>query len=379
MTKKMNLVKWSLLFLAMALLLAPGLSWTPDALAGEKVTLTDLAGREVTLEVPVKSIVLAGWSGSGNPFYTLFALLGEDAPKMIVGMDAGLKKYRNWIWKKYQEKYPELDNLPDVGAPPEVNVEKIISLKPDVVMIPTGAYKAAKDAFDLLEKAGIPVLQNDYHTESLDTHVRSMELVGRVVARPERTRELIDFYKAQCALVEDRLASASVTAPAVYVELGQDPKQYKSTYNKSMWGLLIPRAGGNNIARGVVENYGPISPEFVLKSNPEVVVFTGANWPAKPQSLQLGYFADQGEAEKRLKAFLDRPGWTGLAAAKNERVYGIHHGLAREIWDFYPLQCFAKWFHPELFKDLDPLEGFKTFHEKFLGVEFSGTWAVELK
>lgn len=364
--------------LALILLLTLCLLLPSESSAGEKTTIIDLAGREVTLELPVKSIALPGWSGSGNPFYTLFALLGDDATNMIVGIDPSLKKNRHWIWKTFIEKYPELENIPDVGSPPEVNVEKIISIKPDVVMTTIGAYKSGKDAFDTLEKAGIPVVLNDYHTESLETHVRSMEMIAQIVGRPERARELIDFYKKQCAVVEERLAAASLDKPRVYVECGQDPKEYRNTYGKSMWGILVPRAEGLNIAESVVEEYAPISPEFVLKSNPQVVVLTGANWPSKPDSLQLGYYADEAEARKRLTAFLDRPGWAELDAVKNRRVYGIHHGLSREIWDFYPLQCMAKWFYPELFQDLEPLDAFKEFHEKFLGVKYSGTWAVGL-
>jgi iron complex transport system substrate-binding protein len=377
MMKKSTLVPMGLFVLALGSFLIAELLIGSEALA-RKTAVTDLAGRKMTLDVPVDSIVLAGGSGSGNPFYTLFALLGDDAPRMIVGMDPGLKKNRHWFWEKYLKRYPELKDVPDVGAPPEVNMEKIISLKPDVIMVSTSTYKSGKDAFQTLEKAGIPVVLNDYHTETLDTHIRSMKLVGDIVGRPKRAQELIDFYRKQCALVEDRLSKSSIPKPRTYVELGQDPKEYRNTYGNSMWGLLIPRAGGRNIAQGVVGDYAPVSPEFVLKCNPQVVVFTGANWPARPDSLQLGYFTDQTEARRRLEKFLSRPGWAELEAVRNGRVYGIHHGLAREIWDFYSLQCFAKWFHPELFDDLNPLDCFKEFHEKFLGVDFSGTWAVDL-
>lgn len=367
----------ALCFLVPSFFLTAALPVHREALAGKQATVTDLAGRKVTLELPVKSFVLPGWSGSGNPFYTLFALLGDDAPKMIVGMDPGLKKNRHWIWEKFIERYPALEKIPTVGAPPEINVEKIIALKPDVVLAPVGAYKSGRDAFTTLEKAGIPVILNDYHSESLDTHIRSMQLIGQIVGRPQRTRELVDFYTRQCAVVQNRLAAAPPTNLRVYLELGQNPDEYKNTYGNSMWGLLVPRAHGLNIASGVVENYAPVSPEFVLKSNPQVVIFTGANWPSSPASLQLGYYADDREAQKRLSAFLARPGWSQMEAVKNSRVYGIHHGLAREIWDFYPLQCMAKWFYPEIFKDLDPLDGFRKFHEKFLGVSLCGTWSVE--
>ena len=349
-----------------------------DARAAEKITVTDLAGREVTLEVPAKRIVLAGWSGSGAPFYTLFALLGDEAPQAIVGMDPGLKKYRHWIWQKFLEKYPTLQDVPEIGDPPDLPVEKIISLKPDVVMTTVGAYKSGIDSYRALENAGIPVVLNDYHAETLDKHLRSMKLIGDVVGRPERTRELMDFYRKQCALVEGPLAKASGTTPRVYAEVAVNPNEYSDTYGDYMWGALIERAHGQNITKGVIEGEQPASPEFVLKSNPQVVVLAGSNWPKWPESLRLGYFAEAADSRTRLKRFLTRPGWDGMEAVKNRRVYGIHHGLAREIWDFYPIQCFAKWFYPDLFADLDPLSNFKEFHEKFLGVDYSGVWSVEL-
>ncbi len=349
------------------------------AVAGEKQTFTDLAGREVTLETPVQSVVLAGWTGSGNPFYTLIALLDEDAPKLIKGMDHGLQKYRHWIWQQFADRYPALEKIPDVGAPPEINIELIISLKPDVVMIPASAVKPGDESIQTLEKAGIPVVMNDFHTESMDTHVRSIELIGAIVGKPKRAQELIDFYKKQFSVVADRLAKVTEKAPRVYIELGQDPKEYSNTYGKSMWGVLAEYARGDNIAAGLVENYGPISAEAVLAANPQVIILTGANWPNKPDALLLGYQADPADSLKRLGKFLERPGWNTLEAVKSRKVYGIHHGLAREVWDFYPLQCFAKWFYPELFQELDPLAGFKEFHENFLGFEYRGTWAIALE
>jgi iron complex transport system substrate-binding protein len=364
------------LFLIALLLLCGVMAST--AVAAEKTTFTDLAGREVTLETPVKSVVLAGWTGSGNPFYTLIALLGDDAPKLIVGMDHGLQRYRHWIWQQFADRYPALEKIPDVGAPPEINVELIISLKPDVVMLPASAVKPGDESVQTLEKAGIAVVMNDFHTESMDTHVRSIELIGAIVGKPERAQELIDFYKKQYSVVADRLANVSETAPRVYIELGQDPNEYRNTYGKSMWGVLAEHARGDNIAAGLVENYGPISPEAVLSANPQVIILTGANWPNKPDSLQLGYQADPADSLKRLEKFLDRPGWDSLEAVKSRKIYGIHHGLAREVWDFYPLQCFAKWFYPELFQDIEPLDAFKEFHEKFLGLEYRGTWAIGL-
>lgn len=375
--KRISGQQYSLLFV---LLMLPWLTFGSSMAAaqGSQTTLPDLAGREVSLKVPVCSIVLAGWSGSGNPFFTLFGLLGDKTPKMILGMDEGLKNNRQWIWQKFVEKYPDLESIPDVGSPPEINIEKIISLAPDVVMVPTTAAKSSMDAFKKLEQAGIPVVMNDYHTESFATHIKSIELIGTIVGQPERAREMIDFYKKQCSRVEDRLARSSAVRPKVYVELGTNPEEYGNTYGNSMWGVLISRAGGSNIAQNLIDSYGPISPEAVLQANPQIIVLTGANWPKRPKSLKLGYYVEKEESKDTLENFLARPGWATLDGVKNRRIFGIHHGLSREVWDFYPIQCFAKWFYPDMFSDLDPDANLREFHSKFLGLDLSGTWAVAL-
>jgi iron complex transport system substrate-binding protein len=363
-------------FTAFVLALVLSASLSP---AGEKTTVTDLAGREVSLQLPVHSVVLAGWSGSGNPFYTLIALLGDDAPKMILGMDQGLKQNRQWIWQRFSARYPALNAIPDVGKPPEINVEKIIALNPDVVMLPVAAVQADDPVIATLGQAGIAVIMNDFHTETLESHVRSISLIGQVVGRPERAGQLIEFYTTQYTLVRDRLTQANLEKPRVYVEVGLDPGKYSNTYGRSMWGVLAEAAGGDNITANLVERYGPVSPETVLAANPQVILLTGANWPGKERALQLGYAADPGKAQEQLQPFLARAGWNNLDAVQGARVYGIHHGLSREIWDFYALQCMAKWFHPELFADLDPLATFKEFHETFLGFSYSGVWATEME
>ena len=92
--------------------------------------------------------------------------------------------------------------------------------------------------------------------------------------------------------------------------------------------------------------------------------------------MKLGYYANIEESKKLLAAFTKRPGWNTLKAVKNGRVYIIHHGLSRDIWDFVPIQFMAKCFYPEVFKDLDPVKSFKEFHKKYLPVEYSGVWMI---
>jgi len=214
-----------------------------------------------------------------------------------------------------------------------------------------------------LEDAGIPVVVIDYHTETVQTHLATITLLGKLLGREKRAAELADFYSEQVG--------------KVYVELGmKGPGEYANTYGNYMWGALIEKCGGINIAKGKIEKWGPINPEYLLKVDPDVIIITGSYWPKASQSMKLGYYADPEESRKLLNAFTRRAGWDTLKAVKEKRVYSIHHGLSRDIWDFVPIQFMAKSFYPEEFKDLDPVKNFKKFHKKFLPVDYSGVWMI---
>ena len=348
---------------------------------GEKITITDLAGRNVIINVPVQRIILQS-SGSGGAFYTLFALGGKAVVKRIVGIDPGLKMYRHWIWKKFTDAVPELNKILDIGYvyKGNFNIEKVIALKPDIIIVPIFAYNRGKALFDKIEEANIPIVVIDYHSETLRTHLATINLLGTLLGKKKKAQELSNFYKSQVEKVYNRLKTIKKPKPKVYIECGmKGPSEYFNTYGNYMWGALIEKCGGINIAKGKIQKWGPINPEYFLSENPDVIIITGSYWPKMPGSIRLGYFAKKGTSINLLKTYLKRPGWETIKAVRNDRVYSIHHGLSRDIWDFVPIQFMAKCFYPNEFKDLNPEESLKVFHKRFLPVKYSGVWMVSLK
>lgn len=353
----------------------------PQASSQKKlVTVTDVVGREVQVRLPADKVILQS-TGTGGAFLTLFALEQKNVVSKIAGWDNGLTINRKDMYDNWVEAVPALASLPDVGSTESntLNIEKIITLKPDVMIITKSSQAASKDAVDKLAAAGIPTVVIDYHSETLENYTKGIQLIGQIIGQEQKARGLSEYFTAQFEKVTSRLATVNKQKPTVYVELGQDPAVYGNTYGDTFWGPLVENAGGINIAKGKVTGSTPLQPEYVIGTNPDVVLFGGSYWPDRPDSVKLGYTANPDTAVQFLIPFTRRPGWDSMSAVKNGRVHAANHGLPRDVWAFYPMQYLAKIFYPETFKDLDPDAAFREFHQKFLPVEPSGVWTLDLK
>lgn len=134
-------------YLATVLLLIVSMIMTacggPDATkkdaaqSGKQIEITDVTGQKVTLKKPAERVVVQ-LSASGGAFLTMAALQGKDVAKTIVGMDPYLSKLRTDMWDHYKADVPELEKIPLIGNVNDktFDVEKVISLNPDVIFMP---------------------------------------------------------------------------------------------------------------------------------------------------------------------------------------------------------------------------------------------------
>jgi iron complex transport system substrate-binding protein len=150
-----------------------------------------------------------------------------------------------------------------------------------------------------------------------------------------------------------------------------------------MYNVWITFAGGVNIAARVIPgSSGDINPEYVLRENPDVIIFTCNNNLYTPegrrQLVVIGYTVNSTKpAKEALRMLVDRPGWGKLKAVREGRVYLIHHGLAHgHVFQYVALEWIAKWLHPGLFKDLHPLQDLRRFYQEYLMFPLRGVWAV---
>ena len=153
------------------------------------------------------------------------------------------------------------------------------------------------------------------------------------------------------------------------------------TFGPDNFGLMVDLAGGHNLGSDFLPGYtGSINPEQVIASNPDIVVVTGSNWTHADNANEFvnvgpGAAAVADASKTELAHLLDAPAFTGTTAVKTGNVHAIWHQFYTSPYQFVAVQQLAKWFHPDLFKDLDPDATFREFHDKFLPVDYQpGYW-----
>lgn len=340
-------------------------------------TITDVIGREVKVDLPAKRVVL------GFYFEDYMAIGTEKAFDSVVGLSR--EAWEGWVpanWEMHTKHRPSLKTVPDVGEveAQTFSVEKVLSLKPDLVILADWQYKALGLDADRLEEEGIPVVVVDYNEQSVARHTASTRLIGTLTGQEKRAAELADFYANALKEVADRVAAAKQPKPKVYVEFGnKGPAEYSFTYGKNMWGAMITAAGGDNIATPFVEWWGPINPEQVLASKPDAIFISGRENNKAASALPMGQGVNAEEARTKLAAFATRQGWDALPAIKNHQLFGVYQGASRTLSDFAMVQYIAKALYPQQFTAMDPVANYLDYYQKYLPVTPKGTFAIAVK
>lgn len=341
------------------------------------IDVTDLKGDKIHLEHPAKRVVVT------FNLEEYLAVAGKEGVNTLVGFPHKYWKGRRQdAWDAYTKALPELAKKTDIGYSDALNIETVISLKPDIILASAPVnYKQFEPHLKQLKEAGIPIAFFDFHAQTLEKTTKSIDLIGAVLGKSERAKELADYYTKQVKLVEDRIAKLPADAhrPRVYMEFSLGPNKWGNSWSDIMWGAMIKQAGGVNIAAGMEGKTVQVAPEQVLAKNPEVVIFTASPRKDVDDNVVLGYGTSAEAARKALAGYEKRPGWSSLDAVKNHRLAALYHDLSRHIFDFAGLQFLAKEIQPELFKDLDPQANLQDFFNRFMPVKLEGSWMVDLQ
>jgi len=293
----------SLLFLVIKLLIFSVLT---EASAG---IVTDQLGRKIIVpETPRRIISLAP-----NITEIIFALNRESLLKGVTlhcDYPAGAKL------------------LPRVGSYVGLDLEKIISLKPDLcIAIKDGN---PKHLIDRLESFGIPVYAVD--PRNLDSVMETILSIGSLLGAEERADILVKNLRSRIRHVMV-LVAGTPGRPRVFFQIGAAP--VVSVGTRTYIHELIVVAGGINVAEGDIP-YPRFSREQLVALYPDVVIIT---------SMTRKDTFDQVLSEWNK--------WPQIRAVREKRIYMADSDLfdrpSPRLID--GLEALVRLIHPELFGD----------------------------
>ncbi|MCP3678195.1 MAG: cobalamin-binding protein [Deltaproteobacteria bacterium] len=271
-------------------------------------TYRDDLGREVTLDAAPKRIVSLG----PNITEILFAI-GLD--KEIVGVT---------LFSDYPEG---VKGKTVVGSYVNVNLERLISLSPDLVISTSDGNP--KGSIERLLSMGIPVFVIA-PPRNIGDIISAIRSVGRITGREGEAKKLVDEMEVRIGEVVAWLEGA--TARPVFYQLGDNPLM--TVGGGTFIDTLITMAAGRNIAGDVSLPYPRFSMEGVVSNAPEVIVISSM-------------------AEREVsKAALKKWGqWEEIPAVRSGEIHFINpdliHRAGPRIVD--GLDELARMIHPERF------------------------------
>ena len=322
-------------------------------LAAPAISFIDIAGREVQLDKLPKTFVVA------NYIANFLMVGGAGSLDKVVGMTFdGWEETRYGEYVVYTETFPKLKAIPSIGGYHDniLDSEKILSLRPDVLLVGRAQFADNNQKIDIFEKAGIKVVVLDYHAMKVENHTKSTMILGQLLDREAVAKEQCDVY---ASALED----------------------YGNSYNKDvLWGAILKNLGADNLAENATQPYAPLDTEFVLASNPQLIVIGGGIWRnnAEGDQMSMGLTIDEATAQKRLKGFAERPAWKNLAAVKSGEIYAVDHGSLRNMIDYTLTLYLAKILYPNTFQEVDPMGDMRAFYAKYLPeLKFDGTFMIK--
>lgn len=347
-----------------------------SAARAEAITVTDLAGRTVSLELPARRIVLA----EARQLVSL-SLVDRDVARRIVGT-AGTRLFDPEAREAYEAAFPEFAaaaKLDDEAS--SLSAEKTIAVEPDLVILSGGIGPTPKSLalVETLEAAGIPAIFIDLRADPYENTVPTLELLGKVLGKEAEAKEFIDFYLDHRKRVTDRVAGIA-ERPTVFMHMQANFQDgCCMSPSRANLGRFIVEAGGINIGEEVVPGaFAPLSPEYVLAQDPDVYIGTGGRHFSAIGGIVAGPGISEEEALSHLRAMTRRPIIAELSAVRSGRAHGLWHNFHNSPLNIVALELMATWFHPGLFADIDPHATVAEINERFLSVPFEGAAWISL-
>ncbi len=191
---------------------------------------------------------------------------------------------------RYSNSPAEVLALPKLGGLEDAQVERIVALKPDVVLAAPSARVT-----DRLEQLGVKVLVIDSNTHA--EVQRGLLSLAQLLGMPDKASVVWTAIQRDLSSAAARVPKA-LRGQRVYFEI--DGSGYAAGAG-SFIGETLARLGLGNVVTADLGPFPKLNPEFVVRAQPDLLMAAQRNFDAMPE----------------------RPGWSAIRAVKARRGCGF--------------------------------------------------------
>ena len=247
------------------------------------VTLTDMTGREITLDEPATRIVAL----TPSDCEILYAIGAGD---LLVGRG------------QYCDYPAEVTEIPAVESGSDTNIEQIVELQPQVLLMST--MSQTDEQVQQLEAAGVHVVVSD--AQDIEGVYTAIHMIGELVGKQDEAASVVESMQKT---FDEIKANAGDGSKTVYFEVS--PLQYGLwTAGTGTFMDEIANMMGLKNCFADVTGWSEISEEQVLERNPDYIV-----------TISMYY----GEGPTPEEEILARPGWENVTAVKNGKILNLQN------------------------------------------------------
>jgi len=219
----------------------------------------------------------------------------------------------------------EARKKPKIGAYTDINIEKVVTLSPDLVIATADGNK--REDVEMLEEAGIPVYV--VNPRKLHQVLDTIERLGEICGVTDRATHLVNSLRERVTKVIKAVRNRE--RPLVLLVINMKP--LISVNQSTIHHDIIQLAGGRNMTGNQPVTYPRLSMEEVIRKRPDAIIISSME--------------RRGEFQRARKEWFR---WPTLPAVQSGRVYLIDSDLIDRAAPriVIGLEEMARLIHPEI-------------------------------
>ena len=289
--------------------------------------------KSLVVLLAVLAILVPGFSPAQSYPQRIISLI-PSTTEMLFAIGAGPRVIGVGNFDKYP---PEALTRTKVGGLIDPDVERIFSLKPDLVVV----YGTQNDLRTQLGRAGIPMFE--YQHAGLPDITATIRQLGTRIGNIKESNAVADSIESEIADVRKRVAGRP--RPRTLLVFGRDAETLRGIYASGAVGFLhdmLEVAGGTNVFSDIARQSIQTTSELAVARAPEVIIEIGVDTSSS--------------AGRNLRAWDSLP---SVPAVRNKRIYQLRgDGMMNPGPRISAsVRRVAEVLHPDAFMGSDPRAG----------------------